>query len=194
MEENLSKQDQAVVTAPAEKSAKLIAMEEELRQLELETARLAVLEKKANLEDLQERLAERQLKRETIRQASLTNGATLKALAEDDRKVQKRCNHKKGGNGAGGIVGGTGDSPDYALQPHTMMNGDMWIRCLRCGKTWKPPVKEHFETVEEYVKALTEYEAAKLYPTKNTASGACQVRFSDNGAYFREVTRFTTLR
>lgn len=186
--------DQTVAPAPVEATNKVVSMEEELKALELESARLAVLEKKANLEDLNERLAERQLKRDTIKQTSLTNGATLRALAESDVKVQKRCNHRKGGNGASGVVSGQGDSLDYALMKHTMLNGDEWIRCLRCGKTWKPPVKDHFGTIEEYIKALTEYEQAKLLPTKNTGSGACQVRFSDNGAYFREVMRHSTLR
>lgn len=176
------------------KGDKLASMEEELKALELEAARLSVLEKKANLEDLNERLAERQLRRETVRQTSVTNGATLKALAEDDRKVQKRCNHRKGGNGAAGVIGGQGDSLDYALMSHVMLNGDKWIRCLRCGKTYKPPVRDHFETADEYTKALAEYEAALLLPTKNTGSSSYQFRFSDNGAYFRDVMRNTTLR
>lgn len=176
------------------KSPTLTAMEEELKALELESKRLQLLEQKANLEDIQERLGERKLRRETIRQTSLTNGATLKALKADDAMVQKRCNHRKGGNGAAGVIGGQGDSLDYAVLKHTMLNSDMWIRCQRCGKTWKPPVREHFDTVEEYVKELTAYEQAKLFPTKNSASSSYQFRFSDNGAYFREVTKHTTLR
>ena len=176
------------------KSAKLTAMEEELKALELEAARLSVLEKKANLEDLEERLNERKLKREAVRQTSVTNGATLKSLADDDRKVQARCNHRKGGNGAAGVIGGQGDSLDYAVMKHTMLNGDMWIRCMRCGKTWKPSVQDHFKTVEEYVKALTEYEQAKNFPTKNSPSSSYLFRFSDNGAYFREVMKNSTLR
>lgn len=186
------KETAAIVAS--EPKNKLTAMEEELKSLELESKRLEVLEKKANLEDIQERLAERQLKREQIRQSSITNGTTIRALKEEDQKVQRRCNHRKGGNGASGVIGGQGDSLDYAVIKHTMLNSDMWIRCQRCGKTWKPPVKDHFSNIEEYVKTLTEYEQAKHFPTKNTPSSSYQFRFSDNGAYFREVTKDTTLR
>lgn len=196
MSEEIKNETPAVETKKEEKakSAKQTAMEEELKALELESRRLEVLEKRANLEDIQERLDERKLKRETIRQTSLTNGATLKSLAKDDATVQRRCNHKKGGNGASGVIGGQGDSNDYAVIKHTMLNSDMWIRCQRCGKTWKPPVKEHFDTIEEYVAALAGYEQAKVFPTKNSPSSSYQFRFSDNGAYFREVTKNSTLR
>lgn len=174
--------------------AKIDAAKAELLQLELESKRLEVLEKKANLEDLNERLAERQLKREAIKATSVTNGATLKALAEEDQKVQKRCNHRKGGNGASGIIGGQGDSLDYAVIKHTMLNSDMWVRCQRCGKTWKPPVRNMYASDELYLAAVADYETAKHFPTKNSPSSSYQFRFSDNGAYFREVTKNTTLR
>lgn len=176
------------------KNDNLLAMQEELARLELESKRLELKEKQLNLEDIQDRLDERKTKRDTIRQTSLTNGATLKSLAEVDRMVQKRCNHRKGGNGAAGVVGGQGDSADYSVIKHIMLNSDMWIRCTRCGKTWKPPVKEHFDTVEEYLRVFAEYEAAKAFQTKNSTSSSQQFRFSDNGAYFREITRYTNLR
>lgn len=197
-----TQQAQAAKAAPAPKTnsevspeqAKIDAAKAELLQLEIEAKRLEVLEKKANLEDLQDRLSERQLKREAIKATSVTNGETLKALAEQDQKVQKRCNHRKGGNGAAGIIGGQGDSLDYAVIKHTMLNSDMWVRCQRCGKTWKPPVRNMYASDELYLTAVAEYEAAKNFPTKNSPSSSYQFRFSDNGAYFREVTKNTTLR
>lgn len=194
MSDKNQEQEQAKASEAPVKSARLVKMEEELKALELEKAKLEIAEKQANLEDIRERLAERQLKREAVRQTSLTNGATLKQLAEEDKKAQRRCNHRKGGNGAAGVIGGQGDSLDYAVIKHTMLNGDMWIRCQRCGKTWKPPVKEDFKDIEEYAKAYAEYEAAKAFPTKNSPSSSYQFRFSDNGAYFREVTKHSTLR
>jgi hypothetical protein len=198
-----NKEQQTVQAAPKQQPAKqekqevdpkIAAAQAELLQLELEAKRLEVLEKKANLEDLQERLNERQLRRDAVRQTSITNGATLKALAEEDKKSQKRCNHRKGGNGAAGIIGGQGDSLDYAVIKHTMLNSDMWVRCQRCGKTWKPPVREHYQSDAEFLGAVAEYETAKNFPTKNSASSSYQFRFSDNGAYSREVLRHTTLR
>lgn len=166
----------------------------ELKALELEAARLKVAEQKANLEDINERLAERQLKRETVRSRSITNGTTLGQIKREAEASQKRCNHKKGGNGVAGIIGGQGDSTDYAVIKHTFCNGDMWIRCQRCGKTWKPPLEAEYETKEQYLVAFIAYETAVQFQTKNTASSSTQFRFSDGGAYYREVTRDTNLR
>lgn len=173
----------------------------ELEQITLENAkleqqrlRLELQEKAANVQDLQERLAERELRRETKRQRSMTNGATIKALASNDAAAQKRCNHRKGGNGVHGVVGGQGDDSQYAVLKHTFANSDLWIRCLRCGKTWKPPVKELYKTEQDLLKAVVEYETAVNFQTRNVASGSVQFRFSDNGNYYREVTAHTNLR
>lgn len=173
----------------------------ELEKLQLDNARLEkqrleleLLEKKANLQDLQERLDERELKREMKRQRSLTNGATLNSLASNDNQAQKRCNHRKGGNGAEGVVGGRGEDSQYAVCKHTFCNGDMWVRCLRCGKTWKPPIKDQYTSESGFLKAVVDYETALNFPTRNVASGSIQFRFSDNGNFFREVTKNTTLR
>lgn len=182
----------AVDTSAAQ--AKLDAMKTELLELELEEKRLAVKAQKANLVDLQERLDEREMKRETVRQKSVTNGATLRSIAQNEKSTQTRCNHRKGGNGVNGIIGGQGDDPNYAILVHSFCNGDKWIRCMRCGKTWKPPVESAYTTKEAYLDAYVEYKAALNFPTRNTPSGSVQFRFSDNGAYYREVTKDVTLR
>jgi len=179
---------------PRKPGSQIAALEIEAKELEITAKKLEILEKQANLQDLQERLAERELKRETKRQRCVTNGATLKSLAANEAAAQTRCNHKKGGNGANGVVGGKGDSPDYAVLQHTFANGDMWVRCLRCGKTWKPPLRDIYDTTEAYLADVASYQAAINFQTKNTPSSSCQFRFSDNGAYYREVTRDATLR
>ena len=148
----------------------------------------------ANLQDIQERLAERELAREQKRQKSLSNGLILKQNAAAETAHQRKCNHRKGGNGAAGVVGGQGDDTQYAVLKHTFANGDMWVRCLRCGKTWKPPVRELFALEEEYLKAIVAYETAINFQTRNVPSASVQFRFSDNGAYYRQVTANTTLR
>lgn len=168
--------------------------EAEIRQLELEAKRLEVLEKKANLEDIQERLQERQLKRENLRQKSLINGQSLKQTAEMDRQAQKRCNHHKGGDGAAGVIGGRGNDSQYAVLKHKFANGDTWVRCLRCGKTWKPPVKADCKTEAEYNAAMAEYRVALDFPTRNQPSAGVVFGFSDGGEFYREVTRSTNLR
>lgn len=179
-----------------EKQAKQSASEmtDELKRLELETARLLLAERQANLQDLQERLAEREMTRETKRQRSYTNGQVLMQNNLADAAHQRRCNHRKGGNGADGIIGGKGDDNQYAIIDHTNLASERWIRCLRCGKTWKPVSESWFKTKEEYLQVMSEYYAALNFQTKNSPSSSQQYRFSDNGAYFREITRGTTLR
>jgi len=169
-------------------------MDRELKLLELEEKRLTVEAAKANLQDTRERLDERQLKRGVLASRSKTNGATISALAANAKKVQNRCNHKKGGNGIPGYVGGQGNDSNYAVMKHTMCWGDTWIRCMRCGKTWKPPVEKFFDSKEEYIKEFTEYQAALNYQTNNSGSSSYQFRYSDNGAFAREVMQPSTLR
>jgi hypothetical protein len=170
-------------------SKKLIAMQAELLALELEEKKLAIQFQKANLVDMEERLAERELKRANIRQEAFTKGDTLKSLALNKNAQQKRCNHKKGGNGANGVVGGKGDSPDYALLTHTFAHGDVWVKCLRCHKTWKPPVESEYSSQQSFDLAMQAYKLALEFPTKNTPSGGVQFRYSDGGALYRENTK-----
>lgn len=170
-------------------SKKLLAMQLELAQLELDEKKLAIQFQKANLVDMEERLAERELKRANIRQEAYTKGDTLKSLAINKTTQQKRCNHKKGGNGAAGVVGGKGDSPDYALLTHTFANGDIWVKCLRCHKTWKPPVESEYQSQQSFDLAMQAYRLALEFPTKNTASSGVQFRYSDGGAFYRENTK-----
>ena len=192
---NTTGQAGAVLDAPKSSNKKeLETLELEIKRLEAEERRLSVLEKKANVQDLEERLSERELKRETKRQVSLTNGATLKQLAHEDNARQTRCNHKKGGNGANGVIGGQGDDSQYAVMKHTFANGDMWVSCLRCKKTWKPARRANFASDELYLKAVAQYEAAVNFQTRNVPSSSIQFRFSDNGDYYRQVTESTNLR
>lgn len=180
------KQPQIIETP---ESKKLLAMQAELLALELEEKKLAIQFQKANLVDMEERLAERELKRANIRQEAYTKGDTIKSLNKNKAANQKRCNHKKGGNGANGVVGGKGDSPDYALLTHTFANGDIWVKCLRCHKTWKPPVESEYQSQQSFDLATQAYKLALEFPTKNTPSGGVQFRYSDGGALYRENTK-----
>ena len=169
-----------------------IDLDTKLKNLEIRKA-------EAELQDLEERLAERELKRELKRQQSKVNGQTLKQLNENDSAVQTRCNHKKGGQGADGVIGGQGDDPQYAVLKHRMVNGDVWVRCLRCGKTWKPPVKSDFTKdgkfdAAGYEAATRVYAEAVAFGTRNQTSGSIPFQFSDGGEHFREVTKNVNLR
>ena len=169
-------------------------MDAELKMLELQAARLSILEKEANLQDVSERLAEREMARETKRMRSRTNGQTLRQTNAADAAFQKRCNHHKGGQGSQGYQGGQGDDPQYAVGKHMFCNGDTWVWCLRCKKTWRPPLKEDYATEEGYIGAFAEYQAALNFQTRNIPSSSYVFKFSDGGLYFRDVTRNTNLR
>lgn len=176
----------------AAKDSKVDAQKAELMELELKAKRLELLEREANLQDVQERLAQRELLREDRIQKFKTKGAVISQEKAVDAQVQSRCKHKKGGNGDKGKY--QGESPYYAVIAHTFANGDQWIRCQRCSKTWKPVKREWFKTDAEYIAALTEYEMAKNFPTNNTPSTSAMFRFSDNGDHYREVTRDANLK
>lgn len=174
------------------KIEKTDSYDEKMKQLQMRKA-------EAELQDLEERLAEREMRRENKRQKSVTNGTTLRQIKESEEKAQIRCNHKKGGNGAEGIIGGQGDDPQYSVIKHRMGNGDVWVRCLRCAKTWKPPLESEFTVKgkfdsESYQLAVKEYQEAVAFQTRNQMSGSIQYRYSDGGKYFREQTENTTLR
>jgi hypothetical protein len=180
------------VELPAKKTLEELAYE--TAQLEHEEKQLSILEKKAHLQDLHEQLAERELRRESKRSTSITNGATLTQLAHNDASAQKRCNHRKGGNGAQGLILGQGHDSQHAVIKHTFANGDMWIRCMRCGKTWKPVMRENCKSDEDYLRIMAAYEAAVNFQTNNTPSGSIQFRFTDGGDFYRKVTASSTLR
>ena len=182
------------VTEKQNTKKEIDSLELESKKIEIEAKKLEVLVQQANLQDIQERLAERDLVREQKRQKSLGNGLILKQTAAAETAHQRKCNHRKGGNGMVGIVSGEGQDPQYAVLKHTFANGDTWVRCLRCGKTWKPPLEKWFKSEQEFLTAKSEYEAAVNFYTRNVTSVGAQFRFSDNGQYYREITANTTLR
>lgn len=108
-----------------------------------------------------------------------------RVLTQWDRARAHRsfgCTHKKGGTisfaqPSIGLSKG-GDSRRYAVIKHQMMHGDIWVRCLRCGKWWKPPIRSEYKRDRDFWRALFEYEEAVLFPTDNTTSGSVQCKFS----------------
>lgn len=166
-------------------------MELEIKKLELEAKQLEVAERRDQVND-------RKIKRENKESEARTKGQALKSISESEVQSQKRCSHKKGGNGLMALVKG-GNDQQYAVIKHTFHNGDTWIRCQRCGKTWKPPVESSytFEGVfnkAAFDKAIVEYERALEFDTRNTPSGGVMFKYSDGGQFARETMSNTTLR
>lgn len=181
------------------KEVKLTLRQQQQADMELEMQKLLLEEKRLSVLDLKERVDERKMKRDTKDDRSRSNGNVLRQNAAVNALVQAQCNHKKGGNGAEGIIQGRGDDPQYAVLKHRFGNGDIWVRCLRCGKTWKPVLEED-HTVEgvfnkeAFAAAVNDYNAAVSFQTRNVMSGSIPYQFSDGGKHFRQVMKNTDLR
>ncbi len=176
-------------------------METEMLALELEAKRLNVL-------DLQDRIDERKATRNTKGDTARSRGTTLSQKDDVDFRTQKRCNHQKGGKGAEAVVGGRGNDSQHSVIKHIYINGDMWVRCSRCGKTWKPQLRAWFDfdvknnPIPEakgdalFEKAVAEYEWACNLQTSNETSTSHTFTWDQGRStdYSREKTRYTTMR
>jgi len=112
-------------------------------------------------------------------------GRVLKKDKELRDKKQSECTHMKNGvvfeltrDGIGDALSRGTNFQDYAVIKHQMFWGDIWVRCLRCGKWWKPGD-------EDYKKALQ-------FPTRNTTSSSIIFNLPDeNIKMARDLTRGT---
>jgi len=167
---------------------------EKIRQLAIQKELLLIELAKEDLEDKKEARNERSNKLENRASNYKTRGEALAANANKTSQDQRRCNHRKGGQGLQGVVGGKGDSTYFAVIKHTFCHNDQWVCCLRCGKTWKPPLERSYRTRDEFYVAQAEYKMALDFPTLNASSSSSQFQFSDNGQRMREVMEPSKLR
>lgn len=159
----------------------------------------------AEREDTIERLQDRKGKREMKYQEYKTRGQTIDKTQRDYAAVQASCKHKKGGRGnvPGGFLRGT--DVNYSIIRHTLPTNELYIRCTRCGKTWKPANPLNFDLKTEagqkaFAAAKQEYSAALEMGTDNVDSGS--VTFShtspDNNVtavkFVQEVMKDVNLR
>jgi hypothetical protein len=107
-----------------------------------------------------------------------------RCLTQQDRftaRTQANCTHRKGGtirdleHPASALY--QGDSPHYAVIKHQVSHGDIWVRCLRCGKWWKPPIRSQYKLDRDFWRAMFEYEAAVNFETNNITSSSVQIKF-----------------
>jgi hypothetical protein len=198
---------QAGITGPAPVPVETI--DEQIKRIQLENA---VLEQQNLKEELEAKAAERErrgldirklkgeLEKESlaVKQLQYDRESAGKAFAQADATDLYRwsiCTHKKGGTASPRdlrvlTTGGNGNQ--YAIIKHQMINGDIWVRCLRCAKTWKPPVEREFYfrngkvvamqdgkfDKEKFDAARFEYINACNFGTNNSMSGSVQCRFS----------------
>jgi hypothetical protein len=158
------------------------AAERERRQLDI---------KKLKIELEKEALADKQLQYDRESQG--------KAFAQADATDTYRwsiCTHKKGGTASQRdmrVLNTGGNGNQFSVIKHQMINGDIWVRCLRCAKTWAPPVEKNFYFNEagrqvaprdgkfdkvRFEAARLEYLRACNFETNNSMSGSVQCRFS----------------
>jgi hypothetical protein len=148
-----------------------------------------------------------------------SQGRELVSMRRNQETQQERCTHFKGGRGLQALQDGGTNASDYAVIKHFLPNGELWIRCLRCGKTWKKPHTQDFATAhydktkqttsydpltpeqsDKFAIAMAEYKRAVVFPTENTtSSGVTFVNKSADGNvtadnFVHEVYKETTLR
>jgi hypothetical protein len=214
VEVSIEDQIKAVELANKLADQKIKAAELEAKQLELE-------ERKYHIQDLKTRIEERSIVDLQKQQNRQSQGATFAQDDATDRYKWKVCTHRKGGmvspRDMRALTTG-GNEDQYAVIKHQMINGDIWVRCLRCGKTWNPPVESNFYfkggkvvapadgvfDKNQFEKAFDEHQRAVAFPTRNSMSGSVQCRFTlfntDTGRHedasdvYRENIKDSTLR
>ena len=178
----------------AELAAKL--MELEISRQRLEAAQLEIQERKYHIQDLKSRIVDRELKDQQAQDDREQQGKTFAQQEATDQYRFSVCTHRKGGfvNPRDTRVLSTGgNGQQMAVIKHQMINGDIWVRCLRCGKTWNPPVEINFFFNEKgrvvapadgafdkvkFEKAVDEYKRATMFETQNSMSASVQCRFA----------------
>lgn len=230
---NQNQGDTPEVKAPA---AKELSVDEQIKIAELEAKRLELQlkreqlealqleqeERKFHIQDLKARLGDRQLKDQQTKEDREAQGRTFAQQRATDEYRFKICTHRKGGVVTPRdtrVLTTGGNKEQYAVIKHQMINGDIWVRCLRCGKTWNPPVEKNFffnaagkqvapqdgkfDRVK-FEQAQLEYMQATMFNTNNSMSTSVQCRFSiidkesgklvDGADVYRENISSTTLR
>jgi hypothetical protein len=184
-------------------------------ELQKQERELSIQEKRGTINDRLNKQKQKEMDREQ-------SGKVFAAQKREDEAKQNQCTHKKGGVVSQRnlqVLSTGGNSPQYAVIKHQMINGDFWVRCLRCGKTWLPPVKDNFYfnakgkqvapvdgvfSAEKFEKSAAEYRVAVAFETNNTASGSVICKFSkwdekseqwvDATNDYRQAVRHTNLR
>jgi hypothetical protein len=157
-------------------------------ELQKQERQLSIEEKRGTINDRLNKQKQKEMDREQ-------SGRVFAAQKRDDDAKQSICTHKKGGVVSQRnlqVLSTGGNSPQYAVIKHQMLNGDFWVRCLRCGKTWLPPVKDNFYfsgkkqvapvdgvfSSEKFEAASLAYRQAVAFETNNSPSGSVICKFS----------------
>lgn len=143
------------------------------------------LQRKLMLIDIESRVSQAELTRHQTAQFKMkqaeqkdkffSRGRELRNTAVSQAKHQAGCSHRKGGKGIDALQRGGTDASDHSIIHHLLPNNEWWMRCTRCGKTWRPPHPEDFnlksaEGKAEFEQAKADYKWALEAPTNNSPS------------------------
>ena len=218
--EDQNQQEQPIVYKNA--AEEIAAIELSIKKAQLSDIKLQQQERELNLRDLRERIGDRETRAKQKDLDRKQQGITFAQQRASDEAKQASCTHNKGGTVSQRdlhVLSTGGNSVQYAVIKHQMINGDFWVRCLRCGKTWLPPVRENYcfnakgkrvaprdgtFSAEKFAAAEAEYLRAVQFETNNSPSGSVQCRFSkwdaesdqwvDATKDYRGVVKNTNLR
>lgn len=180
----------------ANAAEELAAIELSIKKAQLADLELQKRERELNIQDVRARIGDRETKAMQKTMDREAAGRTFAQQKATDEARWKVCTHKKGGVVSArnmSVLSTGGNSMQYAVIKHQMINGDMWVRCLRCGRTWLPPVKENFYfnakgkqvapkdgtfDAAKFQAVHEEYLRAVNFETNNSPSGSVQCRFT----------------
>ena len=206
--------------AEIERQTKVLQLQ--IAKQALEAQALELEERKYHIKDLKARLADRDILEKQTKEDREHQGRTFAQQAATDQYKWNICTHKKGGTVSqrdNHVLSTGGNAAQFAVMKHQMINGDIWVRCLRCGRTWCPPVEKNFFFNAKGVvvapadgkfdkfkfeKAVEEYKRATMFETNNSMSTSVQCRFQlidaetgkliDGADKYRENIASTNLR
>lgn len=196
----------------------LAALQLSLVQAQLENAKAEQQERLARAEehkltliDVKQRVEKRQMQQQQQQEARQQQGRVFAQDAAVEAARQEVCTHRKGGIVTPrdmAVLTTGGDSQQYAVIKHRMIDGNLFIRCMRCSKTWVPPHKENYffdrkrtekDRSDKILRAKKmpfdglqvgifdelsfeiatgEYDKAKAFQTQNKESGSVICQFS----------------
>lgn len=159
--------------------------------------------------DFQRELTMRQTEQMKMKDAQnrdkfFSRGQELKKTEHDQKRHQDGCSHRKGGRSVEALQRG-GNSADFAVIRHRLPIGEVWQRCQRCGKTWRPPHKQDYDMTavsgqQAFEEANRVYKEALSWPTDNIMSEGILFGHTSEDAnktaqnFLHEIMKGTTLR
>jgi len=132
----------------------LAALQLSLVQAQLENATAEKEERKARAEehkltliDVKQRVEKRQMQQQQALEARKQQGQVFAQDAAQEFAKQEVCTHRKGGIVTPrdmAVLTTGGDSQQAAVIKHRMIDGNLFVRCMRCSKTWTPQQRNNF--------------------------------------------------